>query len=518
MGILEDAGLDTFHSLIGCNLSQTKPLLNKSLQNATNVSISTYHLRSKTIETLSNMPPGITEAWNIRFTKLATLETDLQPFLAPESEDLKDLQEDALSQLSFQDEWFRCLNGMPFILLCMSLFKIWAVPLMACLTPLIAWILPYIFLKFMYKLPISTHQYTDIMKTMWSGNMMAGPPLATGSALVPEAPSMLTPRSIFQGLVMAFSFIHSLVQPVQNAMHLYKTDKTLVENGKKIIEIAKCYNYFMWDLEGLGVEFPFRNSLEEIDLEDPRRTIYLILEQPQRFQIAFRDLAELEILWRIAKCRLLNPVLMIEKGDSQLFQGTNIHDISLGLNAVSSPLSMTCKSHHAALTGPNGGGKSSFLRAVLQCALIAQAYGVAPAEKLVLRRFDWIISGLRLQDSPGALSMFETEVYFAAELLNRPTDNGPGLVLYDELFHSTNPPDGTRTADKFLQRLWAKEGVVSIVSTHVFELVEAAPSHVQRIQCNASILPDGDIDYLYNVKEGICRVSSVQSIWKRFGL
>jgi hypothetical protein len=512
MGILEDAGLGKFHSIIGCNLNQSKIILTKNLQRATKISSNTYHFRSKTIETLSTLKPGMAEAWNMRFTKLATLEADLQPFLSPESEDLKDLQDDALSQLSFQDSWFRCFNGMPFILMGMALFKIWAVPLMACLTPLIAWILPYIFLKFMYKLPISTDQYTDVMKVLWSGNMIHGNTMPT------EVPSVLTPRSVFQALVMAFSFIQSLVQPIQNAMHLYKTDATLVQNGNKIIEIANCYNYFRRDLEALGVEYPFRNTLDDIDTTDPRRTIYLLLEQPHRFLLAFKDFAELEILWRIANCRLLHPVLMIERGNSPIFQGTNIRDISLGINGVPSSISMTGETHHAALTGPNGGGKSSFLRAILQSALIAQAYGVAPADKLVMRRFDWIISGLRLQDSPASLSMFETEVYFATELLNRSTANGPGLVLYDELFHSTNPPDGTRTADKFLQRLWAKDEVVSVVSTHVFELVEAAPAHVQRMQCNASVRANGDIVYLYTVKEGICRVSSVQSIWKRFGL
>lgn len=509
MGILEDAGLDTFHSVLGCTLSQTKSLLHRNLERATRVSSKTYQTRVKTIQTLSSFPPGISMAWDLRFKRLATLEASLQPFLAPESEDLKDLQEDALSQLSFQDSWFRCLNGMPFILLVISLFKVWAVPLMACLTPLIAWILPYIFLKFMYKLPISNDQYTDIMKVLWTGNIMAPKP---------EIPSILTPRSVLQALIMAFSFIHSLVQPIQNAMHLYKTDITLVQNGHKIIEIAKCYREFEHDLAGLELEFPFRNSLDEIDLEDPRRAIYLLVEQPKRFQFAFRDFAELEILWKIANCKLLNPVFMIERGNSPLFQGTNIRDISLGIEGVPSSLAFTGTSHHAALTGPNGGGKSSFLRAVLQCALIAQAYGVAPADKLILRRFEWIISGLRLQDSPGTMSMFETEVAFAAELLEKETEAGPGLILYDELFHSTNPPDGTRTADKFLQRLWAKDFYVSIVSTHVFDLVEKAPAHVQRIQCNATELPDGEIDYLYNVKEGICRVSSVQSIWKRFGL
>ena len=513
MGIIDDAGLGTFHSVLGCTLSQTKDILYSQLKKADKVSQQTYQTRIKMIEALSFVNPTMAQAWKQRFERLATLETDLQPFLSPESEDLKDLQEDALSQLSFQDEWFRCMNSMPFILMGMALFKIWAVPLMTCLTPIVAWILPYIFLKFMYKLPISTEQYSDIMKAMWSGNVM--PAMAGGKI---EAPSIMTPRSLLQGVIMVFSFVQSLVQPIQNAMHLYKTDATLLQNGARLIEIHRYYSEFKADLEELEIQFPFRNSLDEMETADPRRAIYLIVEQPQRFQIAFRDFAEIEILWRLANCKILNPVLMVERGDAPLFQATDMRDISLGLNAVPSPLSFSGRSHHAALTGPNGGGKSSFLRAVLQCALIAQAYGVAPAEKLIIRRFSWIISGLRLQDSPGNMSMFETEVYFASELLNKETSRGPGLVLYDELFHSTNPPDGTRTAAKFLERLWAKEGFVSIVSTHVFELVEAAPAHVQRIQCMATILPDGEIDYLYSVKEGMCKVSSVQSIWKRFGL
>ena len=144
---------------------------------------------------------------------------------------------------------------------------------------------------------------------------------------------------------------------------------------------------------------------------------------------------------------------------------------------------------------------------------------MAPAEGLTLRRFGWISSGLRLQDAPGNLSMFETEVWFAANLLEKELSNGsPGLVLYDELFHSTNPPDGIKTAERFLNRLWKKESVLSIVSTHVFSLVEKAPESVKRLCCLANLHPNGDIDYKFNIQPGICTVSSVKSIWKRFNL
>jgi DNA mismatch repair ATPase MutS len=114
--------------------------------------------------------------------------------------------------------------------------------------------------------------------------------------------------------------------------------------------------------------------------------------------------------------------------------------------------------------------------------------------------------------------MFETEVWFAANLLRKENGDAPGLVLYDELFHSTNPPDGIKTAERFLNKIWKKEGIMSIISTHLYHLVEAAPESVQKLTCMADISPTGEIIYKYNVQKGVCKISSVKSIWKRFQL
>ena len=242
----------------------------------------------------------------------------------------------------------------------------------------------------------------------------------------------------------------------------------------------------------------------------------MLMEQPDRFRFAMRDFADIEILWRMSLTPHLKPAIVLERGDAPIFEAGDMFDLSLGFNAVASSVKFVGSNNHAALTGPNGGGKSSFLRAVLQCVILAQTYGVAPADRLLIRRFAWICSGLRLQDAPGNLSMFETEVWFAANLLKRESPRGPGLILYDELFHSTNPPDGTRTAERFVKKLWERPSVISIISTHIFELVENAPKHVQRLSCMAEVLPSGEINYKYNVEEGICKISSVKSIWKRF--
>jgi len=517
MPLIKDAGLDTLHDILGCRLKQTKPILNESLENALNLSDKGYIIRTNAIEAFSNAPFEIIGRFNANFKEIEEIEKSLESFLAPESEDLKELQEEALSQLSFQDDYFRCLNFVPYMLLGMSLYKVWLVPAMAIVVPFIAWIIPYIFLKFMYKLPISTEQYGDIMKMLWSGSPIdfvkhGNEPLKL------KTPDLFSARSILQGAFMIFSFAQSLIQPIQSAYHLYKIDRNVLENGGKVIRLRTLYLEFQEEFKSLQIGFMYKNSLRQLD-SDPRRAIHLLIEEPERFRIALSEFAEFEILWRIACSPLLNKSELIMGGTGvPTLTATDINDISLGPVAVPSTVSFTGESHHAVLTGPNGGGKSSFLRGILQGCLLSHAYGVAPAENFTIQKLSWISSGLCLQDSPGSLSMFESEVFFAANVLKRTAEEGVGLILYDELFHSTNPPDGIRTAEGFLRQLWTRDSIISIVSTHVFELVESAPESVQRLCCSAEERKNKTLKFMYDIKPGICRVSSVKSIWDRFGL
>jgi len=172
---------------------------------------------------------------------------------------------------------------------------------------------------------------------------------------------------------------------------------------------------------------------------------------------------------------------------------------------------------HTMLTGPNRGGKSSALRAILTNVVLAHAYGCVLATSGRMTRTAWIGNGLRLEDTPGKVSMFEREVAFARSVFS--PHPGFGLVLYDECFHSTNPPDAIRTANLFCSRLWKDRRCISVLSTHIYSLAESAPTDcVQRLCVPAYRDAKRRFHFSYRLTPGICTLSSVDCLLEGYGL
>ena len=122
---------------------------------------------------------------------------------------------------------------------------------------------------------------------------------------------------------------------------------------------------------------------------------------------------------------------------------------------------------------------------------------------------------LKPDDLPGSKSRFEREIEFTANTLKF---SQPILVFIDELYHSTNPPDALRSCQIYCNQLWKKRNIVSVISTHLFKLVEDSDKNIQRLCCPARIDEAGDIYFEYSLKRGICTVSSVDELLKRNGL
>jgi DNA mismatch repair ATPase MutS len=175
---------------------------------------------------------------------------------------------------------------------------------------------------------------------------------------------------------------------------------------------------------------------------------------------------------------------------------------------------------HYLLTGPNRGGKSTALRSLASCIILAHSFGTSLGKSAAMMPIDSFSICLRPDDLPGQKSRFEREVEFAWGCLKK---RGTQFILIDELFHSTNPPDAEEASRLFTQELWNKKGAVSIISTHLFNFVEGAPDSIGRLCCPATLENSAEtaatisrstctpvIKFSYEVQPGICKVSSVQ--------
>lgn len=203
----------------------------------------------------------------------------------------------------------------------------------------------------------------------------------------------------------------------------------------------------------------------------------------------YEVLGAIDVTVALAADTQFQKVLWVEPGNSFLLQ--NFHDLRIQTEPKRSDLNLV---QHSLLTGPNRGGKSSALRGILQQVLLGQTLGFTYRALGSWTPFGWIHTRLKSSDSAGKESLFEMEVRKASTMLRHAQrSKRTGLILIDELFHSTNPPDAETSARIFLQQLWVLPNVKSVVSTHIFTLCEELHDKVEALCCPAHESEDGQI-------------------------
>lgn len=177
---------------------------------------------------------------------------------------------------------------------------------------------------------------------------------------------------------------------------------------------------------------------------------------------------------------------------------------------------------HVLLTGPNRGGKSTLLKSLGAAVLMGQTLGVAFARKFQQPMFSTITTALAPADVIGEKSLFESEIEFAMHVRDRAEAHaGPMFLMMDEIFHGTNAHDGVEAAQVFLDDLYTRPGIYSVVSTHYMELpTRYGEAQTQNLCMEASVDPaDGDrLVYTYKLCDGVNRFSSVREILRERGL
>jgi DNA mismatch repair protein MutS len=125
------------------------------------------------------------------------------------------------------------------------------------------------------------------------------------------------------------------------------------------------------------------------------------------------------------------------------------------------------------ITGPNMGGKSTYMRQVAQIALLAYCGAFVPARSARIGPIDRIFTRIGASDDlAGGRSTFMVEMTEAAAILNNATPRS--LVLVDEIGRGTSTFDGLALAYAIARHLAESSRCYTLFATHYFELTQLA--------------------------------------------
>jgi DNA mismatch repair protein MutS len=154
------------------------------------------------------------------------------------------------------------------------------------------------------------------------------------------------------------------------------------------------------------------------------------------------------------------------------------------------------------ITGPNMGGKSTYMRQVALIVLMASMGSYVPASFCRLGPIDAIHTRIGAADDlANAQSTFMLEMTEAAQILHSATPQS--LVLMDEIGRGTSTFDGLALASGIAAHLHDKTQAFTLFATHYFELTEFPASHHAAVNVHVSAAESGgDIVFLHEIQSG----------------
>jgi len=398
----------------------------------------------------------------------------------------------------------KILNRSNLWLNALIFWKTILMPCIAVLMPIVALVVPYIFLRI--KQPsVDMSSYLERMRSVIMQQITI--PVVLRSRNSNDIVGFLLER-LFIGITVA-TFVASIWNQITPAIHLRSIWFELDERGESCLSLIRwfclvrdtCKTPAYKEIVGrINVQ------LQSVDhlLSGGGVAAYSYFRDNRDALDAMRSLAgELDAILTIAS---LKRICFPKYGAR-----TEIVNLRHPLLTHCIPNTIADASNHIILTGPNRGGKSTFLKAYGLATLTAQTWGFCWAKRATVPLYKSIFIALTPAPVLGKTSTFEAEIDAASAICE--CVEMPQFVMMDEIFHSTNAYDGTAATKIFLDRLYSKQDVTSIISTHYHDVAVGLESVTQLMMNTGS-----DLKHSYKVVPGVNKHSSVMEILRERGL
>ena len=170
------------------------------------------------------------------------------------------------------------------------------------------------------------------------------------------------------------------------------------------------------------------------------------------------------------------------------------------------------------ITGPNMGGKSTYMRQIALIALLARAGSFVPAQRARVGQIDRIFTRIGAADDlAGGRSTFMMEMTEAATILSASTPQS--LVLMDEIGRGTSTYDGLALAWSIAHRLLTHNQALTLFATHYFEITRLAAEQPCAVNVHVAASESAaGIVFLHEVRPGPASRSYGIQVAQRAGI
>lgn len=274
------------------------------------------------------------------------------------------------------------------------------------------------------------------------------------------------------------------------------------------------------DLEGLIQQL--QTQLQALEEQALQQVFERVKENVASLRNTSQALAELDFLFALANAAYLynyvrpqlvdDPVLIIYDGRHPVVERQG------RMRFVPNDTLLNQEQRTAIITGPNMGGKSTYLRQVAHIVIMAQVGGFVPASACTLGLFDRIFTRIGSGDNLAeGKSTFLIEMEEVATICQLATKNS--LVILDEVGRGTSTYDGLALAQAILEFVYHQLQAKTLFATHYHELTKLADilpgASNFWVTCHQI---DERLVFLHKVEPGVAKASFGIQVAKLAGL
>lgn len=435
---------------------------------------------------------------------------------------LNEMNEDTnnlINMLYFNSFILKNLNNSSHILTLKNIYKIYLLPTIGIITPIVYFILPYLVIRFKFGVQFS---FTSFIKFIYNyyvnlnfGNMFANSKLNMIRKVWMLFSILFYFNSIFNSIELS-KLTHKINILICN--HINSISK-YIKAGYDIIEAIyddnnfnNVFNNINYDIKNIEYLLNFKN-LQNINCENEyfnnfgeKLNLYKFLDKDK-----LKDFLNVTYL-----CDTVISLYLIKneknltypdyiKSEEPIIKMKGLTHPNID-NAVKNDINLDNK-NNLIITGPNAAGKSTFIKAVAINILLSQTICMSFTDSIELTPFYYISSQINIVDDKGCESLFQAEMNRIIENINNVEEckksNKFSILFLDELFNSTNIIEGLSGSYSICKKLCDTNTNITLLTTHYNYLnkLEKNTNKFKNYKMESK-QNDNIISFPYKIKEG----------------